>query len=558
VREIADVDASAGTAPSAPASPPGGIPLVLALAVAAVGGAAAAVSFRAFDLDRFFVPKELALHVAALAIAVSLAWRRGPATWTRADLALAAWLTCSALSAALATSGWLAARALALSLSAAMVFWAGQRLHDAGRARRAATVLALAATIAAGSSLAQAYGVSVDLFSANRAPGGLLGNRNFVAHVAAMGLPLLVWLTATARSAGGGAVGALALLVNAAALVLSRTRAAWLALALWLAIVTIVAWRYRLPRDVARPAVAPRRARAVVAGLVGGVVIAVAIPNTLDWRSDSPYLDSVRGVVNYREGSGAGRLRQYANSLKLTRAHPLLGVGPGNWASEYPAVASRNDPSLSDATGMASNPWPSSDWVAAVAERGLPAALALAAFVLLLLRQAWRGWRAPERASHERLAALAGGSVVLIGAVEGMFDAVSLLALPSVLLLGAAGALIPRGPAVFTRERGPLIPRGPRRTAVRVALTVAAAACWLAIVAMTAARLDAMRLYSQGTVASVRLAAARDPGSYRIQMRAADLMAGRGDCKSATRYATAARGLFPHAAAPQAMLARCR
>ncbi|HVZ49014.1 MAG TPA: O-antigen ligase family protein [Gemmatimonadaceae bacterium] len=546
------MDASAGTAPSAPASPPGSTPLVLAFAVAAVGGAVAAVSFRAFDLDRFFVPKELALHVAALMIVVPLTRRRAPAPWTRADLALAAWLAVSAASAVLATSGWLAARALALSLSAAMIFWAGPSLYDAGRARGVAALLAVAATLAAGSSLAQAYGVSVDLFSANRAPGGLLGNRNFVAHVAAMGLPLLVWLTATARSAGGGVVGALALLVNAAALVLSRTRAAWLALAIWLPLVAFAVWRHGLPRDPGRPAVAPRGARAIVAGIAGGIVIAVAIPNTLDWRSDSPYLDSVRGVVNYREGSGAGRLRQYANSLKLTRAHPLLGVGPGNWASEYPAVASRNDPSISDATGMASNPWPSSDWVAAMAERGVPAALALAAFVLLLLRQAWRTWRAPERASHERLAALAGGSVVLIGAVEGMFDAVSLLALPSVMLFAAAGALIPRGTAVATRAAATRAP------ATRAVLTAAAAVCWLAIVAMTAARLDAMRRYAQGTAASVRMAAALDPGSYRIQMRAADIAAARGDCKAATRYATAARGLFPHAAAPQAILARCR
>ena len=34
---------------------------------------------------------------------------------------------------------------------------------------------------------------------------------------------------------------------------------------------------------------------------------ALLLPNTLDGRSDSPYLDSARDLVTYREGSGRGR-----------------------------------------------------------------------------------------------------------------------------------------------------------------------------------------------------------------------------------------------------------
>src|SRR6266849_3706742 len=39
-------------------------------------------------------------------------------------------------------------------------------------------------------SLLQAYGVRIDFFATNRVPGGTLGNRNFIAHVAAFGLPI--------------------------------------------------------------------------------------------------------------------------------------------------------------------------------------------------------------------------------------------------------------------------------------------------------------------------------------------------------------------------------
>lgn len=519
--------------------------LVVAIAVAALGGAAAVTPYRAFELDRFFVPKELALHVAGLVIAVTLALRHGTREWTRADLILAAWLGLSLVSAVFATSGWHAIRAVAITSSGAMVYWAAASLRDAGLSRVVGVVLTVAVTVAAGASLAQAYGVDSDFFSANRAPGGFLGNRNFVAHVSAMAVPLLVWLTATSRGTMGVVLGVAGLLANVSVLVLSRTRAAWLALGIWFALAVVVVMA---SREVARAATLPRRGRIVIGAIVTGAVLAIALPNTLDWRSESPYLDSVRGVVNYREGSGAGRLRQYANSLRLTRAHPLLGVGPGNWPAEYPAVVTRDDPSLSDATGMASNPWPSSDWIAAVSERGIPAALVLLALFVTFAVNGWRGWRDSVHPSRDRLAALAGASVVLIAGVEGLFDAVSLLAFPTVLIFGAAGALVPRGRPV--RVTTPVPRRG------RLAAGLAAVA-WLLVIVMTAAKIEAMRLYSQGTLAGVQRAARFDPGSYRIQLRAAELLAARGYCRLAFHHAMAAHDLFPHAAAAEALVVRC-
>ena len=45
----------------------------------------------------------------------------------------------------------------------------------------------------------------------------------------------------------------------------------------------------------------------------------------------------------------------------------------------YPQVrAPKGDPSLDHDDGMTANPWPSSDWVAMLAERGVPATLAFA------------------------------------------------------------------------------------------------------------------------------------------------------------------------------------
>jgi O-antigen ligase len=516
-----------------------------ALALAALGASLGVVEYRAFELDRFFVPKELALHTGALVLAVVLALRSTPRKWGATDIALAAWVALSAVSMLGAWSGWHAFRAFSLTASAAVVYWCAASLRLSSRDRGVVIALCLATTLAGLSSLAQAYGYTFDLFAANRAPGGTLGNRNFIAHIAAMSVPMILWLVATTKSTPRALFGGVALLVVSAALVLSRTRAAWLALAIWLVLVLPMTWR---GRAVFAAAMAPGRKRLLTVSLVGGVLAALIVPNTLDWRSDSPYLDSVRGVVNYREGSGAGRLRQYQNSLKMAQAYPVLGVGPGNWAVKYPAFAPRNDPSLVEPSGMTANPWPSSDWVAAVSERGIPAALAIGVFVLLLLRNAWRGWSDSVYSSRERVGALAGGSVVLVGAIQGTFDAVNLLAFPAIVLWAAAGALIPAAKEMFTQTPSP---QGRRF------LSYFAAMLWIVIVGVSAAKLRAMHLFTKGGYEDVRAAAAWDPGSFRIQFRAGELQANRGACRTGYHNIAQAVELFPHASIAQQLLARC-
>src|SRR5262249_56191534 len=78
--------------------------------------------------------------------------------------------------------------------------------------------------------LAQAYGlVTTNLASMSRAPGGTFGNRNFMAHLVAIGLPVLLYLALEARSQARFVLGGAGACLAVAALVLSRSRAAWLA-----------------------------------------------------------------------------------------------------------------------------------------------------------------------------------------------------------------------------------------------------------------------------------------------------------------------------------------
>src|SRR5436853_5680015 len=182
-----------------------------ALVVIVIGAVAVVlvVSPRAvFDLDRFLVPKELVLHLTA-AIAAVLTLRR-----MRADWILTVFLLLSAASAILATNKWLGFRALAVSASGVVLFWAARTLEE----RPLVNGLALAVVVAAVTALVQAYGVESTLFASTRIPGGTLGNRNFVAHLAALGLPLCMRAALRARRF---VLGALRVTAVAAALVLT-------------------------------------------------------------------------------------------------------------------------------------------------------------------------------------------------------------------------------------------------------------------------------------------------------------------------------------------------
>src|ERR1035441_8597530 len=94
-----------------PNAPLAGVTMLLAVGAGALACVLAVLPYRSFDLDRFFAPKELTLHAAALVAggAALAAARRFTFMW--ADAGLIAWLVCSAGSALAATNHPLAFRA---------------------------------------------------------------------------------------------------------------------------------------------------------------------------------------------------------------------------------------------------------------------------------------------------------------------------------------------------------------------------------------------------------------------------------------------------------------
>jgi O-antigen ligase len=480
-------DERVGTAHPLPGGTPSERWALRAIQLGALAVVLAVVTDRAFELDRFFVPKELVLHLTALTAGLLAfgSFRRVRFTWV--DLLLVGYLLLSLISSFQAGDGALAARATTVSASGIALFWASRGLREAGLVRPLLATLAFAAVVGAATSLAQAYGITSDFFSANRAPGGTLGNRNFIAHMAAFTLPLVLLMALRAWRTAGYLLGALGVPIVIAALVLTRSRAGWLAFATVIVVFT-------LGMLLSRPLRRHGRTWGRLAGiaLLSGAAVAVAllVPNQLRWVSDNPYLDSVTGIVDYQDGSGRGRLVQYDRSLRMATDSPLLGVGPGNWPLEYPKYAARGDPSLSRRNPReTANPWPSSDWVAFVAERGFPAAALLALAVLGIAGSAVRRLIA-ARDEDEALIAMALLATLLATVIAGAFDAVLLLALPTLLVWVAVGALwspepIPSHP-VLARVGGILL--------ILLATTAALGAV------LSIGQLATMEIYAAGTV----------------------------------------------------------
>jgi O-antigen ligase len=515
------------------------------LLVAAFAVVLAALPYPVFELDRYTYPKELVLEVAALAAALVLLPAARRLTLFAVDGLIGLFLLISALSALAASNGWLAVRALGVTLAGAGLFWSARAVARAGLGRPLMAGLATAVVLGAVTGLVQAYGlVTTNLASLTRAPGGTFGNRNFMAHLVAIGLPLLVFVTLDARSRTRLGLGAIGVCLGVGALVLSRSRAAWLAAGVAGAFLIFDGiWIGRLWGD--------RRLRIRVVRLAGvagvGVVLALALPNRLNWRSDSPYLESLAGVANYKEGSGRGRVIQYDNTLKMAARHPLLGVGPGNWPVFYPAFRARGDPSFDAGDIIPTNPWPSSDWMAMASERGFPA---LAVLLLIGGFIALGAWSRVRRGARDgpALADLAIVATLLAIAVAGAFDAVLLLPTPTLFAWTIVGALASGARPV--REVG-------LTTGVRRALTAGVLLLGVPVIARSAAQTLAMAAFDDGSREAMERAALIDPGSYRIRMLLARAWARAGRCDRAIPHAAAARTLFPNYPAPAQLLRTC-
>lgn len=480
------------------------------------------------DLDRHQLPKEAVVHLATW-IAVMLARPLSVRSLSRAARwSLAALLLCTVASALLASGGWLALRASSLVVTGAAAFVTARHLAAAGTGSILLAWCGAAGVIGAATGLAHAYGLRSPFFATSRIPGGTFGNRNFMAHFSGLTLPILMLVALSARRHLVAIIISLGCAILVAAIVLSRSRAAWLGAGtgtlLFMALCLAARRRHALPA-------LRTRVLLLAAVMVAGVAAAMLIPNRLAWRSSSPYLDTVAALAAHDEGSGRGRLLQYENSVRLAMEHPILGVGPGNWPVHYGDVAPANDPTWVYGDVVPINPWPSSDWMALLSERG---ALALVATLLFGIALAWRGLAAARSRGDRVLGGTALLSLLLITFIEGNLDAVLLLPAPLLFVAMATGALLQRSDAID--EMQPAIPAKFRLAFV---LPLVLGAITIRSLMQTAAYAVAG---SGRSISRLAWAARVDPGSYPIRIA----LAQRESCADARNDILAAARMAPN------------
>jgi hypothetical protein len=204
-------------------------------------------------------------------------------------------------------------------------------------------------------------------------------------------------------------------------------------------------------------------------------------------------------------------------------------------------VTTPGDPSFAGADPIPTNPWPSSDWVAFLAERGAIGVLLLLGAGLAAGLTALRRLGEPEREGP----AIALLAVLTASAVTGLFDAVLLAAAPTLFTMAALGALLPATGAVIERAIPPT-----RRRLVLGGLVVAG----LVVVAQSAAGVTALGIAGRSRERAVLARAVQwDPGNHRLHLT----LAMRGSCRVRLPHAQAAVRLLPYHEWPRRALRAC-
>lgn len=544
--------------------------LVVVLIVGVIMTSLAFMNAPEIGIDQFRLPKELGALLTAAGVASLATFRRT----LRADLPTVVMVLCVGWAvvsiAFVAENKWAGWRLLSVYWSATLIYWAvTQRALD-----RRESMLLLSAVVAVGvaasvATLLEYSGLWSGRSLLYRAPSGVFGNRNHAAHFIAVTLPATLALLGISGSEGlprarswrwvvtRGAVYA-SVSACAAALVVTRARAAWLAMALAVAVLVGV---MLLPRLAAAASVVHskasdqrhgwrRHAGGWCLAMSTGLLLGALLPTPLEWSSERPLAETAANLTNYRTGSGQGRLIQYAATLRMAAAHPVMGVGLGNWTIHYLRYAAPNDPSVDwDTEALApTDRLPLSDWVGILAEAGFTAGVMLFGIAFVFAATGWR-LLSTRRSEADQASGVALLMLLAIIGVLGTLDAVVQNAAPSAIAAVLLATLARRAvPGRSFRLGRP----------VRVVLLLIVATPSLCLVYLTFRHIRSVAQYGTFTDApALQRAVAIDPTDYTAQALLAHHYVTTGNCKAASSYIRAARALRPGTPFVERLQTRC-
>jgi O-antigen ligase len=205
---------------------------------------------------------------------------------------------------------------------------------------------------------------------------GILGHKNFTSSAMALALPAAWYLWNRTQGAARTAVVATAVAVLVAAVVL-RTRSILIGIAVWTAFAAVRSIRNWKP---------------LAAGLALGILVLAGVlarPKAREALLDPTNL-RIREVF-------------WSHSLQMIEAHPLTGVGAGQWRIHFPGYGLRGmNPSVAE--GVTAEVRPHNDALWMGAEHGWPG-IALWASLWIGLAVAW--WRLRREDGADLVAGIA-------------------------------------------------------------------------------------------------------------------------------------------------------
>lgn len=257
-------------------------------------------------------------------------------------------------------------------------------------------------------------------------PSGTLGFRNIAAMLAIQTLPFGLWLLVTSKRRD--AIWAVCVAILLGFLIQTRTRGAWLGAAAALVFFVVIYYRFGLSLS--------GRGRRVLLAVTAGVVLGVLParlekvgPQSIDEKKTT-ISDAIASVV--APGGDRDRLTLWARTLDAIFAHPVAGVGLGNWAVEYPKY---DRGSLVTYNGSPSRPHNDFLWIASeIGVIGLAAFIGMIGFAGRAVAQTLKRGRVPP------VAFAAAASLIAI-LVHGCFSFPRERATPTMLFWFALGCI---------------------------------------------------------------------------------------------------------------------
>jgi O-antigen ligase len=267
---------------------------------------------------------------------------------------------------------------------------------------------------------AHSYHAGEGIWTIVRTP-STLGNANFFANYLLYAVFCSIALVSREEPRVWKWLGAVASCCGAIAIVLSGTRAGILGLACGLIVLSLGA--------------SPRRRVWIGAAALSGVVLFAAL-------AVSPLGQPLKARVRWsrEDALGGGRLLLWRDSAEMIAAHWLVGFGPDNFGSEFPAHQSLE---LAQVHPDFYQESPHNGLLDAAAAQGLPGAVLSIAMLALGLAAAWRN------------RALCLGAALIAGAVGGQFSSPTVVTgvyqLAIVAVLCALPCRIVPGTVLFPR-----------------------------------------------------------------------------------------------------------